>query len=183
MLRRRPAAVVTDPMDDPRAWHPIVCKVETAGYVVAPIMSGGQIIATLHGDTHFSGRVVDAVDRDSMAASATGLGYALERADARRPSARAARGRPRLVHATEATVDEFCATELSLARSGPRAGGPRGPSGPAATGRAATAAADARVRDLLTRREVEVLRHMASGASNKTSPTAWSSPRPPSSRT
>lgn len=157
MLRRRAAALVTDPMDDPRAWHPIVCKVQTAGYVVAPIMSGGQVIATLHGDTHFSGRVVDAVDRDSVAAFATGLGYALERAmlvdrlHAQREAVR------RLVHATEATVDEFCATELTLARTAPRE--PRPSPAPLPP--------DSRLRNLLTRREVEVLRHMAGGASNK----------------
>ena len=159
MLRRRAAALVTDPMDDPRAWHPIVCKVRTQGYVVAPIMSGGQIIATLHGDRHFSGRVVDAVDRDSMAAFATGLGYALERAmlvdrlHAQREAVR------RLVHATEATVDEFCATELTLPGSGPRLGG-------SAPAERAAAPADPRLNDLLTRREVEVLRHMAAGSSN-----------------
>lgn len=165
MLRRKAAALVTDPMGDPRAWQPIVCKVETAGYVVVPIMSGGQVIATLHGDTHFSGRVVDAVDRDSVAAFATGLGYALERAmlvdrlHAQREAVR------RLVHATEATVDEFCATELTLARTGPRRT-PFDPE-PAHTGPAHLLPPESRLRDLLTRREVEVLRHMAGGASNK----------------
>jgi DNA-binding NarL/FixJ family response regulator len=157
MLRRKAAALVTAPMADPRAWHPIVCKVETAGYVVVPIMAGGQIIATLHGDTHFSGRVVDAVDRDSVAAFAIGLGYALERAmlvdrlHAQREAVR------RLVHATEATVDEFCATELTLARTAPQHTRPD----------AHPLGTDSHLRDLLTRREVEVLRHMAAGASNK----------------
>ena len=161
MLRRRAAALVTEPMDDPRAWHPIVCKVETRGYVVAPIMAGGQIIATLHGDTHFSGRVVDAVDRDSMAAFATGLGYALERAmlvDRLHSQREAVR---RLVHATEATVDEFCATELTLARTAPRAAAPFD-----VRPRPQPPAPDPRLRDLLTRREAEVLRHMAAGSSN-----------------
>ncbi len=107
---------------------------------------------------------MDAVDRDSVAAFATGLGYALERAmlvdrlHAQREAVR------RLVHATEATVDEFCATELTLARTGPRRApfDPRAPAGPAHP-----VAPDSRLRDLLTRREVEVLRHMAGGASNR----------------
>jgi DNA-binding NarL/FixJ family response regulator len=43
-------------------------------------MIDGKVVATLHADAHFRRRRVDVFDRDSVAAFATGLGYALERA-------------------------------------------------------------------------------------------------------
>ncbi|EHN10324.1 putative GAF sensor protein [Patulibacter medicamentivorans] len=169
MLRRKAAALMTDPMDDPRAWKPIIHKVETAGYVAVPLLADGRVIATIHADTHFSGRVVDALDRDAMSAFAAGLGYALERAvlvhrlEAQRDAVR------EMVRATEVSVAQLCEEEISLAGRDGRGRGTRelGGAGAAGGGPAPSRVhAGSRLHELLTRRELEVLQLLATGATN-----------------
>lgn len=80
IIRRRVPAIVTDAMHDPNAFAPIVNKIETESYVVAPVVAYGEVVATLHGDAYFDRRAVDEADRDALAAFATTLGRTLERA-------------------------------------------------------------------------------------------------------
>lgn len=80
IIRRRAPAIITDAMHDPNAFQPIIQKIETQSYVVAPIIAYGEVVATLHGDAYFDGRPVDELDRDAVAALADSLGRSLERA-------------------------------------------------------------------------------------------------------
>jgi DNA-binding CsgD family transcriptional regulator len=80
IIRRRVPAIVNDAMHDPNAFQPIVQKIETQNYVVAPIIAYGEVAATLHGDAYFDERAVDEADRDAVGALAESLGRTLERA-------------------------------------------------------------------------------------------------------
>jgi DNA-binding CsgD family transcriptional regulator len=159
LIRRRTAALVTAPLQDPRVTGPTIAELGTDGFVTVPVVVGGAVVATMAADTYFSGRRLDASDRDSLAVFAKGLGQALERSAlldrlvAQRDAVR------RLVRATEATVEELAAGDLgpipvpdSLAEHVPATA--TRPSGGAA-------------RTPLTRREHEVLSLMARGATNR----------------
>lgn len=150
MLRRRAAAIVTDPMSDPNAWAPIVRQIETPGYVVAPVMVRGEVVGTVHSDTQITGRQIGLIERDALAAYATGLGYAIERVLLidRLHAQRAAM--QRVIDSTDLTISEF----LSAERASPFASPPPPPAN--------------RARRLveLSRREQEVLDLVLTGATN-----------------
>jgi DNA-binding CsgD family transcriptional regulator len=80
IIRRRSPAIVTDALNDPDAFQPIVQKMQTSNYVGAPVIAYGEVVATIHGDAYFSDRPVDEVDRDVIASFAESLGPIVERA-------------------------------------------------------------------------------------------------------
>ncbi|WP_205699641.1 LuxR C-terminal-related transcriptional regulator [Conexibacter sp. SYSU D00693] len=163
MLRRRAAALMEDPMHDARAFRPIIDKIETSGYAAVPIMPEGKVIATIHADTHFSGRRVDTIDRDVLAAFAAGLGSMLERKVlverlvAQRDHVRS------MLQATDAFITQFCESEIGLEK-------PVAPPMPSSGVRGVepdlSLMPPSRAAALLSRREMEVLRLMAGGATN-----------------
>ncbi len=59
-----------------RDLHPVLVSGPDS-YVAAPIVSGGQAVGVLQADCQLSGRQMDAVDRDVLAAFAVGLRMAL----------------------------------------------------------------------------------------------------------
>ncbi|HEX3613905.1 MAG TPA: LuxR C-terminal-related transcriptional regulator [Sporichthyaceae bacterium] len=161
MIRRRAAALITEPRDDPRFWGPTLGELDTAGFVSVPIVAGGIVVATLHGDTGFSGRQVDVLDRDCLAAFGKGLGHALERAvlierlHSQRDAAL------RLARAAEAAVDEFGQADFARREPGFAGEEPRARRMPV---RPSTPPGLAGVT--LTPREAEVLALMSTGAGN-----------------
>jgi LuxR family transcriptional regulator, regulator of acetate metabolism len=80
IVRRRSPAIVTDALNDPDAFQPIVQKMQAANYVGAPVIAYGEVVATIHGDAYFTDRPVDEVDRDVIASFAESLGSIVERA-------------------------------------------------------------------------------------------------------
>src|SRR5277367_1736540 len=80
IVRRRSPAIVTDALNDPDAFQPIVQKMQAANYVGAPVIAFGEIVATIHGDAYFTDRPVDEIDRDVIASFAESLGQIVERA-------------------------------------------------------------------------------------------------------
>ncbi|BBX63624.1 hypothetical protein MSAS_27980 [Mycobacterium saskatchewanense] len=80
IIRSRSPAIITDALNDPNAFQPIVQKMHAANYVGAPVTAFGEVVATIHGDAYFSGRPVDGADRDVLAAFAKSLGQIVERA-------------------------------------------------------------------------------------------------------
>ncbi|MFI6953392.1 LuxR C-terminal-related transcriptional regulator [Nocardia sp. NPDC050408] len=79
MLRRKLPALMTDTLHDPNAFKPIVERIRTPGYVAVPIVVMGEVVATLHLDAYFNERQVDGVDRDVASTFAESLAWALER--------------------------------------------------------------------------------------------------------
>jgi DNA-binding CsgD family transcriptional regulator len=80
IVRRRSPAIVTDALNDPDAFQPIVQKMRAANYVGAPVIAYGEVVATIHGDAYFTDRPVDEIDRDVIASFAESLGPIVERA-------------------------------------------------------------------------------------------------------
>jgi DNA-binding CsgD family transcriptional regulator len=80
IIRRRSPAIITDALNDPDAFQPIVRKMQAANYVGAPVIAYGEVVATIHADAYFSDRPVDEVDRDVLASFAASLGPIVERA-------------------------------------------------------------------------------------------------------
>jgi len=157
-------ALALDPMDDPHAWAPMVHKFQTSSYASIPVLVGGEVVGIMQADMYFSGRDVDALDRDIAAAFVNGLGRDLERGlllERLRAQRNAVRD---LMRTTEETVAEFLGAELWR----PRAAEAAGRDEPAATTEptgSSTPRGDAALAKL-TRREREVLALMATGATN-----------------
>lgn len=83
LVQTRQAILVTNAQDQSeRRWgHPgMVAASRTNSYVAAPIMSGDQVVGILTGDRYGSGRDVDELDRDLLAAFAEAFRLALTRA-------------------------------------------------------------------------------------------------------
>jgi DNA-binding CsgD family transcriptional regulator len=80
IVRRRSPAIITDALNDPDAFQPIVQKMQAANYVGAPVIAYGEVVATIHGDAYFTDRPVDEIDRDVIASFAESLGQIVERA-------------------------------------------------------------------------------------------------------
>src|ERR1700757_5053473 len=80
IVRRRSPAIITDALNDPDAFQPIVQKMQAANYVGAPVIAYGEVVATIHGDAYFTDRPVDEIDRDVIASFAESLGRIVERA-------------------------------------------------------------------------------------------------------
>src|ERR1700731_2038105 len=80
IVRRRSPAIITDALNDPDAFQPIVQKMQAANYVGAPVIAYGEGVATIHGDAYFTDRPVDEIDRDVIASFAESLGQIVERA-------------------------------------------------------------------------------------------------------
>lgn len=160
MIRRRHAVLVTEPREDPRVWGPLLEELNITGFLSVPVVADGAVVATLAADTYFSGRPLDTLDRDCLAAFARGLGHALERADlmdrlhAQREVVR------RLLRAAERSVDELCSAEFSLT-------GRPAPDADPGTRRARTSGrSDVLPEADLTQRETQILQLLAAGATN-----------------
>jgi len=121
----------------------------TAGYVVAPIVQGGQTIGLLHADRLFSGEEITEFDRDLLWTFATGVGWAMRQAVAIERHAPAAVQAPAVEEGLADLVREWAAAPGGWAHES------RGP--------------DAQLDEAivsLTARERDVLELMAGGASN-----------------
>ena len=161
MLRRRTAALVPHPQEDPRAFTPLTTAFETRSYAAAPIMPDGHVVAFVHADRFFEEEDVDEADRLVLAAFAEGYGLALHRAvlvdrlaHQRQELKRLLAGAGEVtdamgdLHAVIARADEDL--HASLRSAGGHGGLP----------------VDERLASLLTPRELEVLELIASGATN-----------------
>jgi LuxR family transcriptional regulator, regulator of acetate metabolism len=160
MIRRRIPMLVGDAKGDPRVHRAIADAADVHSYVAAPIMPEGRVIGFLHADRYEQQRHVDEFDREMLWAFAEGFGYAFERT-VLTERMRAQRDQVRgMVQSTEQLMNELCDTEIAVAAvEGEDSAG---------VGRAAAmlASAPSRLDQLLTRREVEVIKLMAAGETN-----------------
>jgi DNA-binding CsgD family transcriptional regulator len=161
MLRRRTAAIVQRPQEDPRAFAPLVAAFETRSYAAAPIApDGGRVTAFVHADRYFQGEDVDEADRLLLAAFAEGFGLALHRAVLVDRLALQREELRRLLGAAADVAEAMGDLDAVVARADDdlhaslrSAGGTQLP-------------VDERMASLLTPRELEVLELMAAGATN-----------------
>lgn len=161
LVRRRSAALVTDPVNDPRTYKPLMQATDTKSYVAAPIAPEGRVIGFVHADQYYEGTAVDLLDRDALWTFAEGLGYAIERT-VLTERLRAQRDRVRqMVVSVEALTSELFAADVDMVEGGQET---------REIGHAAVSmviAPESRIRSLLTPRELEVLGLMAEGSTNR----------------
>jgi LuxR family transcriptional regulator, regulator of acetate metabolism len=166
LLRRRRATIVPDATVHPRVDRAMTQLMGWRSYAAAPLVVGSQVAGVIHADRG-PGQTLDVLDRDVLWAFATGLAQAYESSGLRR-TLRDERDQMR----------EFLAwlrarsSELTDARVTLSAG--ESPPLPAPASLPEPPAAGAGGRDdrvvfegLLTRRELDVLRLMAEGATNR----------------
>lgn len=162
LVRRRRAGLMPDAQTNPLTYKPIMAALATEAYVAAPITPGAQVEGMVHADC--LSRDVDALDCAVLAAFAEGLSIALERAlMAERVRAHEQRLRGLLGQADgslETLVDETFDLMVPTPDSGEPVRATSARREPAAKG------VPMGVLSLLTRREIEVLDMMSSGATN-----------------
>ena len=158
MLRRRRATVVSEAQLGDRAHRPLAVAMGWTSYVAAAVFVRGSAVALIHADRGAGGEV-DPLDRDVLWEFAEGLAGAYERASLARTlaseRARLARGLDWLaVQAAELADGSLEALERG--RPPPR------------TRQAPRRSDDRAVFDgVLTRRQLDVLRLLAGGLSNR----------------
>ena len=161
VVRRREAVVVTDVQRESRVHRPIAEASLSRSYVAAPIISRGRVIGLLHADRYFQGTDTDLVDRETLASFAHGLRLALSRAAV----AEQLQSVSNSLKAAAADTEEALSGlhDFSLAPASWPAADEPAPirAAPRVLNRALHSA-----RDVLTRREVEVLELMAQGRTN-----------------
>jgi DNA-binding CsgD family transcriptional regulator len=157
VIRRR-VPIVVDQGTDGRIVKWIVEGSGTRSYVAAPIMPSGRVIGFVHADCHYRGHRIDALDRDLLWTFAEGFGHLyersvlLERLREQRDNVRS------MVASTERISDEICEAAVELERSDREES--------ASAARAAAMISHARVDEVLTAREREIISLMASGETN-----------------
>lgn len=161
MIRRRMPMLVADVEHDPRVHPQVATAFGAAAYVAAPIMPEGRVIGFLHAARRRRGRPVDAFDRDTLWAFAEGFGYAFEsvvlfeRLRAQRAQVRG------MLATTEELIDELLDADIAVGRIDQEDS--------SRAARHATnylSGAPSRLDQLLTPREVQVIRLLAAGETN-----------------
>jgi LuxR family transcriptional regulator, regulator of acetate metabolism len=161
MIRRPGPALVTDPADDSRVYRPMVEASGLKSYVAAPLMPTGRVIGFLHAD--YENAVVNELDRDILWAFAEAFGHIFERAVLLSRLRRQREEVRRAMHMVDGVLDDLANTDIELAGRGPRR---TGPTTAPHLAPALSLTPGSRIESLLTRRELEVLSLMATGATN-----------------
>jgi LuxR family transcriptional regulator, regulator of acetate metabolism len=166
LLRRRRATIVLDAHVHPRVDRPTAELMGWRSYAAAPLVVGSQVAGVIHADRG-SGQPLDVLDRDVLWEFATGLAQAYESTTLRR-TLRDERDQMReFLEWLRVRSSELTDAAVTLSAGGHAPVAPPAPlpeSSPAGV-----AARDDRVvfEGLLTRRELDVLRLMAEGATNR----------------
>ena len=164
LLRRRRATIVTDVQAHPRVHRPTAQIMGWHSYVAAPLVVRGDVVGVIHADTGPEGRPLDVLDGDVVWAFARGLADAYETTSLRRSLRRQREESRDFVEWLSARSSELADASIELV--------PERPAPPDPPGRidviAAASTVDDRVafENLLTRRELDVLRLLARGETN-----------------
>ena len=160
MVRRRGPLLVPDAQTDPRVHPTLAATTKARSYVAAPIMPERRVIGFLHADCYMRRRHVDEFCRDVLWMFAQGVGYAFQRTvlSERLHALRATVGR--MTFDITKVTDELVGAQVEVARTD------RENAGVARSGAAMFVADHSPADSGLTRREIDVLRLMATGETN-----------------
>jgi DNA-binding CsgD family transcriptional regulator len=129
-------------------------------YIAAPVILDGRAIAFLHGDRQPSGRPIDDDDATELAAFALCFALTFERAVLRHRLRVQRQDMRRVATWAEARTSELGERSITLAADA------EPDAGESESTVAAAASGDGVLRDLLTRRELDVLEMMVQGETN-----------------
>lgn len=166
LLRRRRATIVDEADVHPRVDRRLVEALGTRSYAAAPLVVGPHVVGMLHAG-RADGERLDVLDRDVLWEFTSLLAQAYESAGLRRALRHEREQTREFLSWLGARSGELTEAPIRLATlqrpAQPPPAAPAPPAGPAAGGR------DDRVvfEGLLTRRELDVLRLLADGNSNK----------------
>jgi LuxR family transcriptional regulator, regulator of acetate metabolism len=167
LLRRRRATIVLDAHVHPRVDRPTAELMGWRSYAAAPLVVGSQVAGVIHADRG-PGQPLDVLDRDVLWEFATGLAQAYESTTLRR-TLRDERDQMReFLEWLRVRSSELTDAPVTLSAGGHAPVAPPAPL-PESAPAGGPATRDDRVvfEGLLTRRELDVLRLMAEGATNR----------------
>lgn len=164
LLRRRRATIVVDAGVHPRVDRETARLMGWHSYAAAPLVVGSQVVGVIHADRG-AGQALDVLDRDVLWEFATGLAQAYESSVLRRTLRDEREQMREFLEWLRARSSELTDAPVTLSAGGHAPLQPPAPP-PAAT---PASARDDRVvfEGLLTRRELDVLRLLAEGATNR----------------
>lgn len=157
MLRRRRSLLIAEGDGDQRGRQANAAILGWRDYVTSPIVLEGRVIGLLHGDRLSSGRGLGPLERDALASFARGFAEVFERAVLRRRLRAQRREMRQVASWADARTSELSDRAINLAAD--RDAGDEAPARMAAGPESA-------LRDLLTRRELDVLELMVKGDTN-----------------
>ena len=161
ILRRRQPVLARDALTHPLTYKPIMIALDCRAYVAAPITVAGRAVAIIHADRPAGD--LDLGDRAILATFAEGLAMALERSElTERIRVHEAKMRE-LLSTGIGLFDELVEDTVDFTRPSPT---PEQASPAHQESRRLDRAAQTGALSLLTRREIEVLDMIASGATN-----------------
>jgi DNA-binding CsgD family transcriptional regulator len=166
LLRRRRATIVVDADVHPRVDRRTAHLMGWRSYAAAPLVVGSQVVGVIHADRG-PGQTLDVLDRDVLWEFTTGLAQAYESTTLRR-TLRDERDRMReFLEWLRARSSELTDAPVTLTAGGHTSVAP--PTALSVVDQTGGPARDDRVvfEGLLTRRELDVLRLMAEGATNR----------------
>lgn len=170
--RRRSALVVTNVQRESHVHRQIAEASLSRSYVIAPVLVEGRVVGLVHADCYFQRRNVDEFDRDVLAAFAAGYGYALQRTMLLSRIAALRESVGQLAGELTAAVDAGVGADDGDPGHGdclldPDCATPPPTTAPFADSRAARRSwPTGSAEDVLSRRELDVLRLLAAGETN-----------------
>jgi DNA-binding CsgD family transcriptional regulator len=160
LMRRRRAQVVRSAAEAQPGGRIFEDVLGWTEYVAAPVVLDGRVIAFLHADRHHSGRPITDDDAAELAAFALCFALTFERAVLRHRLRVQRQEMRRVATWADARTSELGERSISLAADAEADGGE------AEKAVGATGSGDGVLRDLLTRRELDVLEMMVQGETN-----------------
>jgi DNA-binding CsgD family transcriptional regulator/GAF domain-containing protein len=157
LVRERKSLLVRDAMHNDRVHPELVRLVKPEAYVVAPVIARGSVVGFIHADTGPDGTPVDEFDRDLLDAFSTGLSITLESLYYREQLDR--------IRLHMESLGTLSSCLLGDGDNEEPQSEPAAALLPARTRNFLQSASG--LLDRLTRREVEVLMHMANGETNR----------------
>lgn len=158
VVRRRAGVLVLNARSDPRVDRPTQARFATDAHVTVPIMPEGKVVGFFHGGCFPDNRLVDPFDFDAIATFARGFSHVLERVVLRTRILRQRDYFQRMVAAGSDLSSRLANEEIGLVEFDENA--------PTDKMLAPPLPPEARIRSLLTPREVDVLQLMAAGRTN-----------------
>jgi len=158
VVRRRRAQVVRVSPSDPPGRSAFAATLEWGDYAVAPILVDGQVVGLLHADRSPSGRPLADDEATTLATFAACFGLVYERAALRHRLRVQREEMRRVARWADGRSGDLGESAITLAADVAAAASP--------VAQAPSPLVDQTLRELLTQREIDVLRFIVSGETN-----------------